>query len=110
VSRLVIRARCQRWLRTGFRSVPFADHTLEFFLVIDRVERFLADDDAFLEQGLAECLTEVGVLTDGLGDDMAGAFEGVLDGAHANLGQATRGTTRNVFRGERRCFASWKGG
>ena len=59
---------------------------LEFFLFIDRVERFLADDDAFLEQELAECLTEVSVLTDGFGDDMAGAFEGVLDGGHFPFG------------------------
>src|SRR6202789_3109719 len=49
---------------------------LEFFMFIDSVERFLADDDAFLEQELAECLTEVGVLTDGLGDDMAGGVRG----------------------------------
>ena len=59
---------------------------LEFFLLVDRVERFLADDDAFLEQELAQCLAEVGVLTDGLGDDVAGAFESVLDGGHFLFG------------------------
>ncbi len=53
---------------------------LELFLLVDRVEGFLADDDAFLEQELAESLAEVGVLADGFGDDMAGAFEGILDG------------------------------
>jgi hypothetical protein len=49
----------------------------ELFLLIDRIHRSFADDNAFLEHESTEGFAKVGVFADSFGDDVARALEGV---------------------------------
>src|ERR1700722_16405510 len=52
---------------------------LELFLLIYCIQSLFADNNALIEHELAQGLAEVGVLADGLSDNVAGAFECGLD-------------------------------
>jgi hypothetical protein len=58
---------------------------LELLLLVDRVQRLLADDDAFVVHHRTQRLAQVGVLADRLRNDVPSAFERVLDRRHLLL-------------------------
>ena len=72
---------------------------LELLLFVDRVHRFLADDDAFLEHGVAQQLADIGVVADGFGQDVARAFQRLLD-ARRRLFPASTKDAANVSSGD----------
>jgi hypothetical protein len=51
-------------------------------LVVGGVGDFFADDYAFVEEGAAEELADVGTFADGFGDDVAGSFESFFYGGY----------------------------
>lgn len=68
---------------------------LEFLLFVDRVHYVLADDNAFLEHGMAQQFTNVCAVADGFGDNVTRTFECVL---HA------RDTFSGVDKSRGKCF------
>ncbi len=68
--------------RDGLHRLAVVVVHAELFLLVDGIQGFLADDHALIEHELAQGLAQVGVLADGLGDDVAGAFQGILDGSY----------------------------
>src|ERR1700722_13871543 len=51
---------------------------LEFFLLVDGIDRLAANDNAFLEHEMAQSFSQIWIFADDLGDNMARAFEGIL--------------------------------
>ena len=66
--------------RNGLHWLAVVVVHFELFLLIDRIQRFFADDDAFLKHESTKDLAEVGVFADGFGDDVARAFDDYRSG------------------------------
>ena len=71
------------------------------FVIITGVGHFAADDHALLEHGMAQQLANIGVVADGLGQDVARAFQRLLHAGDAFLG---------INKRRRKCFERNAGG
>src|SRR5260370_18102636 len=72
--------------RDGLHRLAVVVVHFELFLLIDRVEGLFTDNDPFIKHELAQGLAKVRAFANRLGDDVTGAFEGVLDSSHFPFG------------------------
>src|ERR1700722_10657277 len=82
---------------------------LEFFLLVDSIDRLATDDDALLEHEMAERLTQISILADDLCNDVTRAFQSFLNRADLFLsidkagGKLRQRNSRRFLRPQVKC-------
>src|SRR6266481_228949 len=64
--------------RNGLHRFAVVVVHFELLLLVDCIEGLFTDNNALVEHEMPQTLAEICVFADGLGDDMAGTFEGIL--------------------------------